>query len=56
VHHVIDIASVGAEYVVEPIRDLRPVFPNCHAMLHTDRPALDVDMLRKMISRRRESS
>lgn len=49
VHHIIDIATIGAEYQVDPIRDLRPVCPNCHAMLHTTRPAMSVDELRRLI-------
>jgi hypothetical protein len=34
VHHVVPISEVGGEYVINPITDLVPVCPNCHAMLH----------------------
>lgn len=34
VHHLRSLADVGQEYEVDPIKDLRPVCPNCHAMLH----------------------
>lgn len=34
VHHRRPIAECGGEYVVDPIADLIPVCPNCHAMLH----------------------
>lgn len=34
VHHVIPLHEVGADYCINPIRDLRPVCPNCHAVLH----------------------
>lgn len=34
VHHLRSLAGVGQEYEVDPINDLRPVCPNCHAMLH----------------------
>jgi len=37
VHHLFQISSIGKEYEVDPIRDLRPVCPNCHAMLHKKR-------------------
>lgn len=53
VHHLIDIASIGAEYEVDPHTDLRPVCPNCHAMLHTERPAIDIDELKAMLAARR---
>lgn len=47
VHHLVDIASIGERYQVDPVRDLRPVCPNCHAMLHQKRPAMSVDKLKK---------
>ncbi|MFC5427492.1 HNH endonuclease [Paraburkholderia denitrificans] len=59
VHHLTEIASIGAEYDVDPYADLRPVCPNCHAMLHTQRPAIDIDELKTMLTARcsgRESS
>ncbi|RCW21458.1 HNH endonuclease [Ciceribacter lividus] len=34
VHHVVPLASIGDEYEVDPVKDLVPVCPNCHAMLH----------------------
>jgi 5-methylcytosine-specific restriction protein A len=34
VHHLKPISSIGKSYDVNPIQDLRPVCPNCHAMLH----------------------
>ena len=41
VHHVVPLANVNAEYVVDPIKDLRPVCPNCHAMLHKSDLSID---------------
>ena len=49
VHHLREISSIGNEYEIDPIEDLRPVCPNCHAMLHTDRPALTIDSLRQFL-------
>ena len=31
VHHKVDLADIGEEYSVDPINDLIPVCPNCHA-------------------------
>ncbi|WP_321941654.1 HNH endonuclease [Paraburkholderia tropica] len=50
VHHLTDIASIGTEYKVDPHADLRPVCPNCHAMLHTQRPAIDIDELKSLLA------
>lgn len=50
VHHLIEIASIGTEYEVDPRDDLRPVCPNCHAMLHTQRPAIDIDQFKRTLA------
>ncbi|WP_321792782.1 HNH endonuclease [Caballeronia sp. J97] len=50
VHHVVDLATIGAEYQVDPIKDLRPVCPNCHAMLHTEKPSMEISALRDLIA------
>lgn len=34
VHHIIPLCEIGEEYKVDSIKDLVPVCPNCHAMLH----------------------
>lgn len=34
VHHIVALSAIKTEYKVDPISDLRPVCPNCHAMLH----------------------
>lgn len=49
VHHVVDLASIRANYVVNPLTDLVPVCPNCHAMLHQVRPAMSIDVLRELL-------
>lgn len=35
VHHRVPISQIGETYVVDPIQDLAPVCPNCHAALHS---------------------
>lgn len=49
VHHVVPISSVGAHYRVNPVVDLVPVCPNCHAMLHRHDPPLKVEDLRALL-------
>ena len=34
VHHIVPLNEIGKEYKVDPKKDLIPVCPNCHAMLH----------------------
>lgn len=50
VHHRRDLATIGAEYQVDPITDLIPVCPNCHSVLHLRQPAFDLDDVRAMLN------
>lgn len=58
VHHLNQLSEIGEEYQVDPVEDLRPVCPNCHAMLHQQRPPLSiaelVAVLRKAGRRRQQ--
>lgn len=49
VHHLKALADIGTEYVVDPLKDLRPVCPNCHAVLHRRIPAFSIDEVREML-------
>lgn len=51
VHHLIQLADIGKDYEVDPIRDLRPVCPNCHSMLHQRRPPLSIEELKQIVGR-----
>jgi HNH endonuclease len=37
VHHVKPMSEIGEKYSVDPIKDLVPVCPNCHAVIHPGR-------------------
>ena len=49
VHHIEMVADYGGERFINPITDLIPVCPNCHAMLHRKRPPLTPDELKAII-------
>lgn len=49
VHHIYDLSKAPKNYQVDPTKDLVPVCPNCHAMLHSERPAISVEKLKKLI-------
>lgn len=53
VHHLRPLSEVGAAYELDPVRDLRPVCPNCHAMLHRRIPALDIEALQEILRQER---
>ena len=52
VHHLKSLSEIGAQYELNPVTDLRPVCPNCHAMLHRRRPALSIDELAAIVRTR----
>jgi len=56
VHHIKPLSEIAEEYIVDPIKDLIPVCPNCHAMIHRNKPALEVEDLRKSVEIMRKYS
>jgi 5-methylcytosine-specific restriction protein A len=50
VHHLTSVAAQGQTYKVDPIVDLRPVCPNCHAMLHKSNPPYPIEKLKEIIA------
>lgn len=50
VHHVVPLSEIGGEYTVDPIKDLVPVCPNCHAMIHVTRPCLSIEQLQRHLA------
>ena len=42
VHHVTPVSELGAGYVIDPVRDLVPLCPNCHTIAHRRNPPLTV--------------
>jgi len=53
VHHVVPLHQIGKSYALDPIKDLRPVCPNCHAMLHRGKEVMTCDALKKLINTRK---
>ena len=50
VHHITPISEIGEEYALEPTKDLIPVCPNCHMVLHAKGGA-SVEELRARLKR-----
>ncbi|MFG3611289.1 hypothetical protein [Rummeliibacillus stabekisii] len=49
VHHLKELHTIGESYEVEPIADLRPVCPNCHAILHKRKPAYSIEEIKILL-------
>jgi 5-methylcytosine-specific restriction protein A len=49
VHHLSKMAEIKEKYEVDPIKHLRPVCPNCHAMLHRKEPPFTILELKNQL-------
>ncbi len=49
VHHLIGLAKTAKTRKVDPKKDLVPVCPNCHAVLHLSDPPLTIARVRDML-------
>ena len=46
VHHIVPLSSIRSSYQVDPIEDLVPVCPNCHAVIHLRGECLTIQEVR----------
>jgi 5-methylcytosine-specific restriction protein A len=53
IHHLTPLSQIAESYVLDPVDDLRPVCPNCHAMIHRTNPACSIEDLTKRIAQTR---
>jgi hypothetical protein len=55
VHHLRPLSEIGGKYEVNPAEDLRPVCPNCHAVLHRRVPAYSIEEVRAFLTQQRHA-
>ena len=53
VHHKVPLSELKKEYKVDPIQDLVPVCPNCHALLHMQDPPYTVEEIKSYVESRK---
>jgi 5-methylcytosine-specific restriction protein A len=49
VHHLRPLSEAQSRHRIDPVRDLRPVCPNCHAMLHAGNDVLTIEALKALV-------
>jgi 5-methylcytosine-specific restriction protein A len=49
VHHTVPLSTIGKSYTLDIVHDLKPVCPNCHAMLHKRVPPYTIVELRNIL-------
>lgn len=56
VHHLRPLSTIRKGYRVDPIKDLRPVCPNCHVVLHRRQPPYTIEEAKRFLKSRRDHS
>lgn len=56
VHHLRPLSEVGEAHTVDPVADLRPVCPNCHAVLHCRIPAFSIEDVRGFLGQQKHAA
>jgi 5-methylcytosine-specific restriction enzyme A len=54
IHHLRQLSDINAEYCVNPIEDLCPVCPTCHAVIHSRKPAYTIEEVVTMIETKKK--
>jgi 5-methylcytosine-specific restriction enzyme A len=55
VHHLVPISEIGKSYVVDPIKDLVPVCPTCHAIIHRQNSPLSIGEVKALLAANRRT-
>lgn len=55
VHHLVPLSEIEQQYELDPINDLIPICPNCHAMIHSTQPILTIEQLKNRLARIRNT-
>ena len=54
VHHLKPLSEIKEDYRVHPIADLRPVCPNCHAVIHRRKPPYKIEEVKGFLEKVRQ--
>ena len=54
VHHLKPLSEIKEDYRVNPIVDLRPVCPNCHAVIHQRKPPYKIEEVKGFLEKVRQ--
>lgn len=53
VHHLVPLSEIRTEYELDPVKHLRPVCPNCHAVIHYGGKVLSIEEVKERMRRAR---
>jgi predicted HNH restriction endonuclease len=49
VHHLRQLSDIRKEHTIDPVKHLRPVCPNCHAVLHLRNPPYSIAKVKSFL-------
>lgn len=55
VHHLHPLSEAGGAHVVDPVEDLRPVCPNCHAVIHHGGQLRSIEEVRQLLAQHKHA-
>lgn len=56
IHHLKPLSEIGKKYKIDPIKDLRPVCPNCHTVIHSKKLTMyTIEELKEILKQRRNN-
>jgi len=53
VHHIVPVSEYKKEYILNPEKDLIPVCPNCHLILHSKNEPFSIEELKQILDERK---
>jgi len=53
VHHLRPLSEIGREYIIDPVNELCPVCPNCHAVIHMGGQCRSIPEVKKLLKRQK---
>lgn len=56
IHHLKPLSDIRKSYAINPLEDLRPVCPNCHAIIHRRSPPFTIDEVKAFIKKQKPQS
>ncbi|WP_416366797.1 HNH endonuclease [Pseudomonas sp. UFMG81] len=56
VHHIVPLSTIGAEYKLDPIKDLIPLCPNCHAVVRRGSEVMSIETLKEHLAEAKRRS
>ena len=48
VHHLVPVSEMGGTYQLNPVKDLIPLCPNCHNIVHKKNPQMTILELKEL--------